>query len=173
MTQPLTEHSFGRRFRLSQLPGAGRKFLEVPTGYQGVARAAGAAAQVYPPGRHQVLTLGQRISGRGVGFECAVLSAQPEALFLRTSRLLSQDDALLDASLLVSVQVADPARLLEQPARENGLIPAPVPSEEELQKALFPLFRRRLAEDLLSGLPTRVLADELFQPVAALAHSGL
>ena len=113
---------FGRVFRIKELSGWLGKRLVVPPGYHGIALNDPGKARLFPPGEHRVLTAWERLRGRGAGLRAGYVSGEGFPLRLKAANLLSGDEELVDASLLCSVEIADPERFFREFVVTNQVV---------------------------------------------------
>jgi hypothetical protein len=163
-------------FRLKELPGRVQKYLLVPAGRLGVAVYGDGRSQTFPPDRHRVLSILDRIRGRGVNLRAGFIPAPVGTVRLTFSNLLSGDSELVDASLICGVEVKDaPLFFLEQvvPRQEIQGEMVDVTTAAATQE-FAALVRHYLAEDLVHGLPTKHLLREISNFIkAVLEPQGL
>lgn len=164
----------GQTYRLKDLKGWLTKHLEVPQGHQGIVIDAEGGAQTYPPGIHKVITGSRRMTGKGAGFRAGVIASSPLALVADTSHLLSGDGQLLDVSLGLVLEVADPVLAFKSAqVAEDGSLLAET-DRESLWRVLQPMLRQYTAQDLAVNLPgDRLLAEILPRMDGLTAGSGL
>jgi len=154
--------TLGRAYRLKQLRGWLGKRLEVPTGYQGVVLFSDGTVRILPPGKHTVLTPWQRLSGKGVGTRVAIINAGEVSETLDAPHLLSGDGMLIDAAIITTLKISEPALLLQTPVwSEDDSLSLSV-SREDIRTALQPLVGEYAAEDLFGTLPTTHLLDDIY-----------
>lgn len=163
-------------YRLKELPGFIAKYLEVPPFSQGLALYPGGRARTFTPGRHRLLSVFERLAGQGVGLFAGYLPVQPLSLRTKAANLLSGEGELLDASLIFSVEVADPVRFFTAtltPGQAFDTFPMDLESDLVFE-ALSRMARQYAAEDLILGLPTARLVPEVITALKpALTGLGL
>ena len=159
----------------SDLPGRVQKRLEVPPEKKGVVLKEDGTSEVLPSGRHVVLSGGERLRGEGGKIITGLVPAGAFTLRIAADNLLSGDDALLDASLLCTVEVSDAAKFFER-----QVIPRKVIQGETLDLAsqsaweVFHITRRYLAADLISGQAVDRMMPEIRAGLeAALSNEGI
>jgi hypothetical protein len=172
----LAQPYVGRVISLKKLPGWADKWLEVPVGWQGVVVDANGYSRILRPGKHIVLNAWQHLVGKatGTGMQLALVMSQPFSALLETSHLLSADGELLDASLLATLDVVEPVKLLQNTAlTQDGSLLLPV-SMLDVQTGLQPLAAQYNGADLHSGMLAEQLAGEICQRLGAqLSAAGL
>jgi hypothetical protein len=154
----------GRVIAFKELPGRINKLLEVPVGCHGVVVEAKGYSRILPPGKHVVLNVWQQLVGKSAaGKQVALVLSQPFSALFETSYLLSADGELLDASLMATVDVVDPAKLLENTAlTQDGSLLLPI-SMLDVQKGLQPMTAQYSGADLRGGKLAEQLAGEICQ----------
>lgn len=159
---------------IRQLPGRLDKWIEVPPGKQGVVIEPGGNARVLPPGRHRVLSYAQRVRGQGSGMKAGLLPAGPLSAALDAAYLWSGDQQLVDTSLLLAVEIADAARCFTELVVPRGTVTGQVLdlSGERGRKTLAELVRPYAADDLVKGLPTRLMVADLAPRLEHLLADG-
>jgi hypothetical protein len=163
-------------FRLKELPGRLGKWLEVPPGRLGVILFADGSSRTYPPGRHRLLTTWERLRGNGAGLLAGYVPAQGFNAHLKAEYILSGDGVLLDASLVLDVQVADPVVFFREQVVPQGEISAGAIElgDDELGEIISALARPYQAVDLINNLPhTRLAYEAQTRLNARLQNQGL
>ena len=155
--------------------GALDRFFQVPAGRTGVVIYADGQARTFPPGKHRILSMVERMQGKGAGLRAGFVPSAPFNGLCRSEHLLSGDDELLEANLMAAVAVTDPARFFqEQVAPKGELRHAILDLGGPQVDAGYHILKRYAAQDLISGLPTAQLANELRPWLAAeLENLGL
>jgi len=160
--------TLGRAYRLKQLRGWLGKRLVVPTGYQGVVLFSDGRVRILPPGKHTVLNPWQRLGGKGVGLRVAIVNAGEVSETLDAPHLLSGDGTLIDAAILTTLKISDPALLVQAPVwSEDDSLTLSV-NREEIRNALLPLVSEYAAEDLFGTLPTTHVLDGVYAQLTPL-----
>lgn len=174
--QEQTRLPLARVIALNELPGRLTKTLVVPPGRAGILLTPQGQARVLPPGKHTIASIGERVSGKAADLRVGYFTSTPFQATLNAAYLPSGDGALLDASLLAAVQVSDPARYFAEQVIPRVEIRAAVvdASDPAMQTALAAVARCYAAADLIQGLPTARLVEELRPGLgAALQNQGL
>jgi hypothetical protein len=153
----------GKVFRLKELPGWLGKDLVVPPGRQGVTVRQDGPSRTYPPGKHRILSAWGRLLGQGAGLLAGYIPAEPFRAVILVPYLFSGDQVLLDTSVSALVSVCDAGRyLVEQVAPAGEMAHAVVDlSGPDVKMGIASLVRRYSAADLVQGLPTRLIANEI------------
>ncbi len=153
--------TLGQAYRIKQLRGWLGKRLDVPAGYQGVVLFNDGTVRVLPSGKQIVLNAWQRLTGKGVGLRVAIVNTGEISETLDAPHLLSGDDTLVDAAILTTLKVSEPALLLQTPIwNEDDSLSLSV-SREDIRTVLQPLIGEYAAEDLFGTLPTTHLLDDI------------
>jgi hypothetical protein len=174
--QKQTHLPAGKVFPLTELPGWLSKTLVVPPGRLGVVVGADGSARTFPVGRHKILSFGERLAGAGGKVLVGYIPVEPFHAQFETQHLLTGDEELIDAGLSARLSIGDPGRyLIEQVAPAGELNQVVVSLENsELKTGIADLARRYTAADLIHGLPTCFIADELQTRLStALFNQGL
>lgn len=164
-----------KAFLLKEMPGRVGKALVVPPDRQGVLLPARGEARLLSPGRHTVLSVFDRLLGKGAGLRAGYVPRRDFYQWLVGANLLSGDDQLIDLALLCRLEIADPVRFFTE-----GVLPRQEVSEAALDldeasvRRLAGLARSYTAEDLVHGLPTERLLPAVQAGLAPLlANQGL
>lgn len=166
----------GKAFGPSELSGKLNRFLEVPPGRTGLVIFADGKTRILSPGKHRILTWGERVAGKGAGMVAGYVPAEPCSFQIQARYFFSGDGELLDAWLLAQAETSDPVRffkefVLPQGHLESNLLDL---SSEDTQTALGSIARRYAAADLVAGLPERQISGALAGLVSgALEGHGL
>lgn len=161
MSQNNDNQPLAQAFTIADLPGRVRKYLDVPQGRRGVTVDGDGEVETFEPGRHLVLSGIGRLLGGGGGFRAGYVPAGPFTARIKAENLLSDDDVLIDASLLAEVEVMDPGRFFTQWVIPRGLIHGTSLdlSSEAAWQVLGSQTRNHTAADLISGAANeRILA---------------
>jgi hypothetical protein len=152
-----------RCYRLEELGGIIGKSLDVPPGRQGISSDLYGEVSAYPPGRRRVISVWDRLRGRGAGLLAGYIPAGPFTAWFKATNLLSGDGELVDASLLGSVEVFEAGKFFTEFVMPNGSLAGAVIelNDPAVFDALSPLVRSYAAADLAYGLPTAALLPAL------------
>lgn len=171
-----TQTPAGKAFGPSELPGKLNRFLEVPPGRTGVVIFSDGNNRTLPPGKHRILTWGERVAGKGAGMVAGFVPAEPCPFQLQARYFFSGDGELLDAWLLAQAEITDPVRFFKEFVLPQGVLESNTLdlSSEDTQTALGSIARRYAAADLVAGLPERQISGALAGLVSgALEGHGL
>lgn len=161
MSQKTDNQPLAQAFTIADLPGRVRKYVDVPQGRRGVTVDGDGEVEIFEPGRHLVLSGIGRLLGGGAGFRAGFIPAGPFTARIKAENLLSDDDVLIDASLLAEVEVMDPSRFFTQWVIPRGVIHGTSLdlSSEAAWQVLGSQTRNHTAADLISGAANeRILA---------------
>lgn len=158
-----TQTPAGKAFGPSELSGKLNRFLEVPPGRTGVVIFTDGKTQILPPGKHRILTWGERVAGKGAGMIAGYVPSEPCPFQLQARYFFSGDGELLDAWLQAQAEITDPVRFFKGFVLPQGVLESNVLdlSSEDTQTALGTIARRYAAADLTAGLAERQIRGAL------------
>jgi hypothetical protein len=153
----------GRAFRLKELKGYFQKFITIPPGRTGVVVEADGQGRTLAPGYHRLLTVIQRLRGRGVGLAAGYVPKEPFNLRMAIPYLLSGDGKLVDLNLACVLEVNDPVKFFTQVVLPQGTFQADgmEVNDEMARKMLGSATTKYAAADLVHGLPPRLNGELL------------
>ena len=153
----------GKAFTISELSGKLNRYLEVPPGRTGVVVFADGKTRILPPGKHRILTWGERLAGEGAGLKAGFVPSGTTSAQMHPRYFFSGDKVLLDAWLSMQVEIVDPARFFIEFVLPAGTLDSTNfdLSSLDVQTVIGAVARRYTAADLIAGLPTRAVAAEL------------
>ncbi|MGC1379332.1 MAG: SPFH domain-containing protein [Anaerolineales bacterium] len=179
MTETNQQAPLAQIFSLKDLPGRIGKSIQVPPGRLGIAIYPDGKTRTFQPGERQLLSILERLRGKGVGLQCGYIPAQPPPACLRLEYLLSGDGELLDALLVCTVEISDPARFFHEIVVPRGGLPdatleLDAQSAQLTHEALGALTAQYTAGDLVSGrLDARLLPQITASLETQLSGQGL
>jgi len=167
--------NLARIVSIQELPGRLGKYLEVGSQQNGIVIYPNGEVQVLGAGRHKVLSAWSRLRGGGIGLITGVYPVGSFYTYLRAPNLLSGDEVLLDAGLLLCLQVLqeDPALFFNQvvlPSGKVNVVNLPL-QETQILEAVNVLVRQYAADDLVLGYPLPQLRSDISQHLKELIHS--
>jgi len=160
----------GRAFHLKELKGYFEKWIDIPPGRTGVVLDADGNGRTLAAGRHRLLTVYQRLRGRGVGLAAGYVPLGLFSLPMSIPYLLSGDGELVDISLVCVLEISDPLKFFKEvvlPKRILQTMEMDV-NDEMARNALGAVTTKYAAADLAHGLPPR-LSSELLNAMGMLA----
>ena len=176
MINPSASLPLAKAVLVKKLPGLRRKSFDVPAGRKGILVQPNGQYRILSHGRHVVSKLLPRLFRNENAEWVGYFPEEPFALLNDIPNLLSQDDELLDGSILYMVNVKDPLQFFQGTVIPAGEIPAdgfrlPLPLVDENIKQLG---RKYEAQDLSAGLPTEFILNEVTEVLEhELAVKGL
>jgi hypothetical protein len=156
--------------------GRFNKHLIVPPARQGIVIHPDGSSLILNEGKTRILSFWQRLNGAGIGLQTGFFSPYPFTSIMISNYLLTGNGILIDAHVVLSVYVADPARFYYEcllPSNEIAIGGMTRIGNEMVQSAIASVVRCYTAADLIAGMYPQIIVElqDILQPV--LRNTGL